>query len=430
MKLLARTVVSTAIAAGLMACGTAADEKEAVEESSVYESDESDEEENEQDEGETSENTLNENEGPREESDDLKQEVDVQEDSNDEEETSEKSEAVVTFLNVDQGDATLIEGEDTTILIDAGRHDRDDVLPALQARDVTSLDVLIGTHPHADHIGQFESVLRELDVDEVWMSGDDHSTQTYEHALAAIDVYAERYEEPRAGDRYEIDPFDIEVFNPEQLTGDLHEGSVSFKVSHGDVDVVFTGDAEEETELDMIHRGHDLQADIFQLGHHGSSTSNIPQFLDEVAPEVAVYSAGADNQYGHPHDEVINSLQERSIETYGTDIHGDVEVTSNGASFEVSTSQSGNVFHVHDPQETSQATDSNYEDAKPSEQGCININEAGAQKLEDIIHIGEARAQSIKEHRPFQSVSGLDRIDGIGAGRLEEIQAEGTACVQ
>ncbi|QZT32516.1 MBL fold metallo-hydrolase [Caldalkalibacillus thermarum TA2.A1] len=239
------------------------------------------------------------------------------------------------FIDVGQGDATLLEGPDFTVLIDAGRHDRNDVVPYLKSVGVERLDLVIGTHPHADHIGQMDWVLEAFPVEEVWMSGDTHSTRTFERVLDAILKSDARYYEPRAGEVFEIGSLRIEVVHPEQLTGDPDEGSISIRAVYGEVAFLFTGDAGKEAEREMIGRGHELKAHIFQLGHHGSSTSNSKTFLQAVQPEAAIYSAERDNPYGHPHREVVQLMDTLNIPMYGTAEHGTIRVLTDGTDFNV-----------------------------------------------------------------------------------------------
>ena len=237
------------------------------------------------------------------------------------------------FIDVGQGDATLLRGPDFTVLIDAGRHDRDDVVPYLKSVGVTGIDLLIGTHPHADHIGQFDKVLQAFPVTEVWMSGDLHTTRTFERAIDAILASDASYHEPRRGERHQIGSLTIEVLNPEIITGDFHMGSISLRAEYGDVRFLFTGDAEKETEAEILDSGLPIRSQIFQLGHHGSSTSNSLEFLLAVSPEVAIYSAAADNSYGHPHREVVERINELGIVLYGTDHQGTIIIEADGKRF-------------------------------------------------------------------------------------------------
>ncbi len=243
----------------------------------------------------------------------------------------------VSFLDVGQGDATLLQGPDFTILIDAGRHDRDDVVPHLRRRGVRALDLVIVTHPHADHIGQLPAVLDAFKVREVWMSGDVHTSQSYERALDALLASGAGYHEPRAGEVHQVGSLRIEVVNPAELTGDLHEGSVAVRAVFGEVAFLFTGDAEAHTEAAMISRGHELRAHVLQLGHHGSQTSSSSAFLEAVAPELAVYSAGEGNPYGHPHPEALARLRSLGVTVLGTDVRGTITVTTDGRTYHVET---------------------------------------------------------------------------------------------
>ncbi len=243
----------------------------------------------------------------------------------------------VYFFDVGQADATLFLGPEFTVLIDAGDYRRNDVVPHLMSVGVTEIDLLIGTHPHADHIGQFPQVLDSFTVGEVWMSGDLHTTRTFERALDAILASDAVYHEPRAGQVFEFGTLLIKVLNPYELTGDFHEGSVSVHITYGEVSFVFTGDAETHTEQAMIDRGHDLEAQVLHLGHHGSRTSSGSAFLDAVSPDIAIYSAGKENPYGHPHDEVVQRLAAMGIPLYGTDIHGTVVMVTDGVTYSVET---------------------------------------------------------------------------------------------
>ena len=246
-------------------------------------------------------------------------------------------EARIYFFDVGQADATLFLGPAFTVLMDTGDYRRNDVVPHLDSVGVTEIDLLIGTHPHADHIGQFPQVLETFPVKEVWLSGDTHTTLTFERAIDAILASDAAYHEPRVGEVFQFGSLHIEVLNPDRLTGNFHEGSISVRITFGEVSFVFTGDAEIHTEQGMMDRGHNLEAQVLQLGHHGSSTSSGLAFLEAVSPEVAIYSAGEGNPYGHPHDEVVERLDHIDILLYGTDIHGTIVITTDGVTYSVET---------------------------------------------------------------------------------------------
>ena len=324
------------------------------------------------------------------------------------------------FLDVGQADATLLDAPGCTLLIDGGRHDRSDIVPHLYGLGVMGLDLLIGTHPHADHIGQFPKVLAEFPVGEVWMSGWEHLTQTFERSLDAILEAGAGYHEPRAGEVEECGPLLLEIVHPVEPLQNVHD-NLALRVVHGEVRFLFTGDAELPHEREMIERGELLGANVLQLGHHGSRTSSSAAFLKSVDPEVAVYSAGADNRYGHPHPEVIHRLLARDVEIYGTPEHGTIQLVSDGHSLRVRTETGvGPLTEVAELADTESGL-------SPDE--CVDLNSASSEDLELITHIGPARAEAIIDSRPWGSVGNLTRIQGIGGGRMEDIQDQGLACV-
>ncbi|MFA9456518.1 MBL fold metallo-hydrolase [Halalkalibacter sp. AB-rgal2] len=337
----------------------------------------------------------------------------------------------VHFIDVGQADATLFEysaeGEDYRILFDAGHWMEEDLVHYLQVNDIEYIDIMVGSHPHADHIGQMDLILEAMDVSEVWMSGDIATSQTFLRVMEAIEASGADYHEPRAGEVYDVGPLEIEILNPDQLTGDVHEGSISAMFTYGDTRFVLTGDAEKQTEEAMIKRGYELDADVLQLGHHGSSTSTIPAFLQAVNPSVAIISAGKDNQYGHPHREVVERVSDAEVEMYATFVHGTIVVESDGETLQIRTEKDGDV----NPSNQQQAEiEGEPLEEQVVESDCININEATIDLLQEINHIGEERAEALMELRPFESMEDLRRINGIGDGRLTDIINEGIACVR
>lgn len=340
-------------------------------------------------------------------------------------------ELAVHFLDVGQGDATVVVAPDATMLIDTGRQDGGDVVAALQNLGVSRIDVVAITHPHADHIGQLDDVLGAVDVDEVWMSGTVSTSQTFEEAISAVEASDATYEEPRAGAHTTVGSLAVDVLHPAELTGEAHPDTLAMRVSYGSVSFLFTGDAETETETEMVARDGDaFAATVYQVGHHGSSTSTSPALLAAVDPEVAIYSAGAGNSYGHPHAEVLDRLAGAGVAVYGTGTHGSVTVTSDGASYDV-------VPRMAMPAPTSPPTAAPAPEPTESpdpvapascQPGQVDVNTAGAEDLERIIEIGPHLAGQIVALRPFDGLADLVRVGGIGEGTMSAITEEGLAC--
>lgn len=343
----------------------------------------------------------------------------------------------IHYLDVGQGDATLLRHDEVAVLVDTGRWQSSELVPMLRSRGVDALDLVVVTHPHADHIGQFEQVLDAFPVEEVWWSGSVTTSQTFERAVAALERSDAAYEEPRAGDRASLGPLDIEVVNPPAGVGpsDLHDAGVSLRVTYGDVRALFTGDNEAATESRMTSAAAaTLDADILQLGHHGSDTSTTPAFLAAVDPAVAIYSAGADNSNGHPSPEVLDRVRAAGVEVYGTDVHGGIVITTDGTSWSIATGADGQIGAADraSPPPADLPADPPLVTAEPAG-ACagdqVDINSAGRDELQRIHQIGEVRADELVALRPFASVRALDRINGIGSARLDEIIDQGVACV-
>ena len=244
----------------------------------------------------------------------------------------------VHVLDVGQGSALLLTHPDATVLVDTGRHDRDDVVPALRSLGITALDLVVVTHPHADHVGQFDVVLGAFPVAEVWWNGSTSTSATFERAVDALLASDAVYEEPRAPATVTLGPLELDVLGPWPGAdlGELNDASLALRIRYGAFAVVVTGDAEAAGERRMVAGGADrLRADVLVVGHHGSRTSSTAAFLDAVDPRVAVWSAGASNSYGHPHAEVLAALGARGATVLGTAVDGTVTIVTDGTTYEV-----------------------------------------------------------------------------------------------
>src|SRR5690625_877249 len=169
----------------------------------------------------------------------------------------------------------------------------------------------------------------------------------------------------------------------------------------------------------MMQRTSELQADFLQLGHHGSSTSSDEQFVKAVQPKYAIYSAASNNSYGHPHVETVDLFEELNIPLFGTDVHGTIIVTTDGSTSEISTEKDGKVERK-ERAAANKKTEKKHQTTSSgsSSKGCIDINSASEDALQQIKHIGEVRAKEIIQLRPFESVDQLTKIKGIGNSRL------------
>ncbi|WP_231901933.1 MBL fold metallo-hydrolase [Halorhodospira halochloris] len=335
------------------------------------------------------------------------------------------AELAIDFIDIGQGDAAYIHADGYHTLIDGGTP-RYDVADYLRANAVEHIDVLIATHPHADHIGGQIGVLQRKSVGKIWFSGDEHGTQTFEAWLDAALESNASYREPTRGHTKQLGDTTLTVLHPgEQTRGNhLHDRNLVVRIERGPCAAIITGDIETAGEREIIRGGLDLDADLLELGHHGSRTSSSQTWLDAVDPQIVVAQYGDGNRYGHPHTEVVERIQASGAGFLGTGVNGTIQLRcGTDGRWRIKTERSGEVIpgdqqETHDSKATAQDVD------------CIDLNQASANELERITHIGSERAAQIIEQRPWSQVSDLDSIQGIGPGRLRDIKQQGRACIK
>ena len=250
----------------------------------------------------------------------------------------------VAFLDVWQGDAILVRGPSgMTMLIDGAREDDGPavILSTLKAWGVQKLDLLVATHPDADHVGGLAAVVAGIPVQNAALTGQAHTTQAYERLLTEIrnrDVKAIR---TRTGTALPFDPdVQLSVLGPGDAAvegDDLNNASIVIKLVYGQVSFLFTGDAEMDEYRAIQAAGGDLRCTVLKIGHHGSYTSTDEALLRTMQPQIAVISVGAGNRYGHPHDSVLSALVRRQVRVYRTDQSGTVTITTDGTTPVVKT---------------------------------------------------------------------------------------------
>ncbi|KNZ40607.1 MBL fold metallo-hydrolase [Acetobacterium bakii] len=248
----------------------------------------------------------------------------------------------VHFIDVGQGDAILIQQGESTMLIDAGDNQYGEtVVNYLKDQGVQTLDYVIGTHPHADHIGGLDVVINNFEVKKIIMPKVGHTTKTYEDLLLAIKNKGLKITTPVVGETNDLGDSQFTIIGPNaESYNSLNDYSVAIKLAYGNTSFVFTGDAEENAEKEMLALGIDLKADVLKIPHHGSSSSLSDAFLKAVAPKIGVIQLGADNDYGHPHEETMAKLA--GVELYRTDNNGTVVIESDGTNLSVKTQKAGN----------------------------------------------------------------------------------------
>ncbi len=248
----------------------------------------------------------------------------------------------VIFLNVGQGDAIYIEAPNgNQMLIDGGRgREALRELGAVMPLYDRSIDVVLSTHPDADHIGGLIPVFESYTVGAFVESGNAHQTAVTEALSRAVTEEKSLNLVARRGMRIHLGRgvvFTVLYPDKEVTRAESNEASVAGRLAYGMTTVLLTGDAPIDVErILMAQNGSSLKSTVLKLGHHGSRTSSLPEFLSLVHPEFAIISAGKRNRYGHPHQEVLDTLQRQNIRVLRTDVDGRITLLSDGKHLGVS----------------------------------------------------------------------------------------------
>lgn len=260
-----------------------------------------------------------------------------------------KGDAVLKMhvIDIGQGDAILMQCSTQNVLIDCGENGMGEtVLAYLDKEGVTKLDWLIGTHPHSDHIGGMDTVIKsDIKISKVMMPQlpDDltPTTRTYTEVLDAISARKLKITRPAQGKEYDLDGVTMQVLSPKKKAAytDLNDYSIVLKFTYGNVSILTGGDATKVVEKELLKKGGDLHADIFKLSHHGSRESNSAAFLKAVNPRFCAISVGADNSYGHPHEQTMARLETLGCEVHRTDLNGDLLYQTDGTYISVTLSK-------------------------------------------------------------------------------------------
>lgn len=244
---------------------------------------------------------------------------------------------VVEFIDVGQADSTLIiTPNNKSILIDAGESgDYEKIKNTIDNYNINKIDVVIATHPHADHIGSMQKVIENYEVGRIYMPDKIHTSKMFENLLLAIEDKGLEIDIAEAGVKIGLDDvLDLTFVSPSGGLEDLNNVSAVLRLTYRDTSFLFTGDMEKMAE-DLIV--DNVNVDVLKVGHHGSDTSSSEDFLNRVTPEIAVISVGEDNKYDHPSLDILERLNNIGATVYRTDEMGSITIISDGINLDIKT---------------------------------------------------------------------------------------------
>ena len=322
------------------------------------------------------------------------------------EESIVDGELEVHFIDVGQGDSILIKQNGHNMLIDAGDNKYGQtVVNYLKENGVKKLDYVIGTHPHADHIGGLDDVIYAFDVEKVFLPNITHTTKTFEDLLIAIQSKNLNITVPEVGGVYELGDASFKILAPANSYYDnLNNFSIVIRLEYGNNSFLFTADAEDVLEVEMLNSGYNLKSDVLKVGHHGSNTSTTASFLNAINPKYAVIQLASNNEYGHPSAEVISRLREKNIEIYRNDLDGTIVAKSDGNSIKFNKKPNSKMVESSAPVQKDK-----------TEKKVVNDREEGAyigNKNSKIFHKSSCGSLPAEKNRVyFNSVE-----EALGAG--------------
>lgn len=247
---------------------------------------------------------------------------------------------VISYLDVGQGDCAFIElPNGKSVLIDSGNYENAyDIINFIKQSGTYTLYYVIATHPHADHIGSMAEIINTFNVKNFYMPKAYHTTTTFENLLDTIDAKGLTIQTAKAGKTiFKFGSVKAEFLAPNSQGYDnLNDYSAVIMLTYNNKKFLFMGDAQKQSENEILSAGFDVAADVIKVGHHGSDTSSTQNFIKAVNPSIAVISVGSDNSYGHPDKLVLTTLSQSNAQVWRTDEKGTIIVTCDGVNITLS----------------------------------------------------------------------------------------------
>ncbi len=243
----------------------------------------------------------------------------------------------IYFFDVGQADSILIKEKDYTMLIDGGNQsDGENLVKYLQEElNINDIDILVGTHPHEDHIGGLPDVINALDIGTIYLPNATTTANIFEKLLDTIAEKNYKITIPKIDEEIKLNNMNFKVIYTGTDESDLNNTSIVLKLEYGKTSYLFTGDATDKTEEKILNK--DIESNVLKVGHHGSSYSSTESFINKVNPQYAIIQVGTNNKYDHPTKTALDKLKEKNIKVYRTDLNGTIKLTSDGKNINFET---------------------------------------------------------------------------------------------
>ena len=255
----------------------------------------------------------------------------------------------VYYLDVGQSDCTIVICDDEVLMIDCGTYNQlNTIRQSIHTLEIDEIDYMLITHQHDDHMGSAVDLIEDLTVENFIMprlaQSNNVESKTYNVLINTLDVKNINKIPAQDCKSFMLGEALVEILSPTTQSSNLNNMSVVLKITYGDTEFLFQGDAESKIENDLLLSDYDIDVDVLKSGHHGSKTSSTDKFLDATSPEIAIISSGYGNNYGHPNGTVLQRLEKEGITTFSTFLNGDIAVSSNGETITVYTQNNNEVY--------------------------------------------------------------------------------------
>lgn len=236
----------------------------------------------------------------------------------------------IYYFDVGQADSILIKENNYNILIDAGNNeDGENLVNYLKNNlNINKFNMVVGTHPHEDHIGGLNNIIDEFDIDTILMPNATSTSKTFESVLNSIENKNYKITIPKIDEEFNYNNIKLKVLYTGTNEKDLNNNSIVLKLTYFNNKFLFTGDATSKVEKKLLKK--DIESDVLKIGHHGSEYSTTNDFLDKVNPKYAIIEVGKNNTYKHPKQITLDKLNAKNIKIYRTDLDGTIKLTSDG----------------------------------------------------------------------------------------------------
>lgn len=259
------------------------------------------------------------------------------------------SDFAVYYLDAGQSDCTIVICDDEVLMIDCGTYNQlNTIRQSIHSLEIDKIDYMLITHQHDDHMGSATDLLNDLKVENFIMpklaESNNVTSKTYNVLINSLDskninkIVAQDCKSFMLGEAL------VEILSPTVQSTNLNNMSVVLKITYGNTEFLFQGDAESKIENELLRSGYDIDVDVLKVGHHGSKTSSIDKYLDATSPQIAIISSGYGNNYGHPNGMILERFEQKGITAFSTFLNGDITVSSDGKIITVYTQNNNEVY--------------------------------------------------------------------------------------